>query len=215
MSKTVEKLEKLADERAVVLLLPAVPTLGPEEDGMKEYFTKKISAIPRVKSINMGDDVEYEGNHPTEAGTTAIINTLHDQIGGLILDEAEGEVTTKRWYTEVESTYKVGCRGCDTPQYTPHLCDTCQDEAAAFDTAELDAIIERIEEELFPSLSGVSIAEEASGITNKREREPGSESDGEGNEQNKKPLIDGSGDEGSTSENDGENMVVTPSDDVV
>ena len=114
-----------------------------------------------------------------------------------------------------EPPLKDGCRGCDTPQYTPHLCDTCQDEAAVFDTTELDAIIERIEEVLYPSLSGASIAEEANGITNKREREPGSESDEEGNEQNKKPLIDGSGDEGSTSENDGENMVVTPSDDVV
>ena len=102
-------MEKLPDERAVVLLLPAVPTLGPEEDGMEEYFTKKISAIPRVKSVNMGDDVEYEGNHPTEAGTALIINTLNEQIGGLILDEVDGEGTTKQWYTEVGPTY----RGCD------------------------------------------------------------------------------------------------------
>ena len=42
VSKTVEKLEKLPDKRAVVLHLPAVLTLDPEEEEMKEYFTKKF-----------------------------------------------------------------------------------------------------------------------------------------------------------------------------
>ena len=80
VEKAEEKLRQLAEERNVVILLPATPTLGSEEDGRKQYLEQKLSSIETIKCVKLGD-IEYEGNHPTEIGTTSIIQNLQTEIG--------------------------------------------------------------------------------------------------------------------------------------
>ena len=63
IEKAEEKLRQLAEERNVVLLLPATPTLGSEEDGMKQYLEQKLSSIETIKCVKL-DNIEYEITQP-------------------------------------------------------------------------------------------------------------------------------------------------------
>ena len=198
IEKAEEKLRQLAEERNVVLLLPATPTLGSEEDGMKQYLEQKLSSIETIKCVKL-DNIEYEGNHPTEIGTTSMIQNLQTAIGEpIILEEAENEITCARMYAQVDATYKVGCRGCDTNEFTQYLCETCVEAAKLHDTTELDEIIRKIEEERYPTLNNGGstslTSDQINGETpmaidsfqgNKRERD--SDSDGEGGNGKKSP----------------------------
>ena len=84
----------------------------------------------------------YEGNHPTEDRTTAIIEALQTTVEkNIIFDEAEGNVTYRWWYTEVQPTYNVGYRGCDMSEYTSHLSGQCLETAVTINTDEFDSII--------------------------------------------------------------------------
>ena len=153
VEKTEEKLRKLAEDRKVIVVVPKPPTFGPEEDGKQQYYAKKLKAIESITTIDL-KDVEFdETSHPTERGTTVIIDQIAKAIGGeIILEVAGGDVTAKRKYSQVNVTYKVGCRGCDTPNFTPSLCPNCNETAKAVNVQELDVIIEAIREEMYPEL---------------------------------------------------------------
>ena len=159
---------------------------------------QKLSSIETIKCVKL-DNIEYEGNHPTEIGTTSMIQNLQTAIGEpIILEEAENEITCARMYAQVDATYKVGCRGCDTNEFTQYLCETCVEAAKLHDTTELDEIIRKIEEERYPTLNNGGstslTSDQINGETpmaidssqgNKRDRD--SDSDGEGGHGKKSP----------------------------
>ena len=120
--------------------------------GKREYFAGKIKAVETIKSISLVN-IEYEGTHPTEQGTSEIISQLQAAINEqIVMEGAEEDVTTARKYSHVQPVYKIGCRGCDTKDFTPHLCPSCLKIAETFDTQKLTEIIEKIKSEMFPDL---------------------------------------------------------------
>ena len=36
--------------------------------------------------------------------------------------------------------YKAGCRGCDSPDYTPDLCNECIEQSKQADTTEIEGM---------------------------------------------------------------------------
>ena len=77
--------------------------------------------------------------------------------------------------------FKVGCRGCDEPSYTPQLCHSCQEKAESIDTMELESKIADLKEKLFPAMNNTDMTEE----TRKRTHPSSDSSDDEVNNVNK------------------------------
>ena len=138
VEKGVEKLEHLVkklNDTAVTLCLPCVPTVGAAEIVKARYFEEKMLEINSIRTMKLAE-IEYEGTHPTDKGTRDIINQMQVAVGDeFILKEAKDEdLVAKRRYSHVTPVYKVGCRGCDTEEYTAHLCANCIDKSKTVDT---------------------------------------------------------------------------------
>lgn len=153
VEKTEEKLRKLAQDRKVTVVIPKPPTFGPEEDGKQRFYEQKLKTIDCITLIDLKDIEFDETSHPTEGGTKEFVVQIEEAIGDqIILNEAEGEITAKRKYSQVSVTYKVGCRGCDTPHFTPSLCRDCIEKSKTVNVQELNDIIETIREQMYPDL---------------------------------------------------------------
>ena len=143
-------MKKLAIERNVTLVLPSVPTSGACETGKAQYLEEQMTEIEEIKTIKL-QEIEYEGKHPSKAGTVKIIETINKYFADeIILDGAKDDITTKRKYSQVQPIYKAGCRGCDSTQYTPDLCSDCVRIAKTFNTEYLQQIIDRIHDKQYP-----------------------------------------------------------------
>ena len=146
--------ERLADETKVTFVLHCLPTTGAHETGKAQYLEEQMKQIQTIKTIKL-KEVEYDDRmHPTETGTKQIIEQLQAELGDqIVLDEAEQEeITTPRKYSLVKPIYKVGCRGCDSIEFTATLCRNCIAEAANVDASYLEQMVEKLEEDLFPFL---------------------------------------------------------------
>ena len=156
VSQASEKLKKLAAERNVTLVLPCVPTAGASEAGKAEYLTEKMCEIKEIKTIKLSD-VEYDNQyhpHPTIAGTVKILETIHRELNNEIILEGNNteDLTTHRKYYHVQPIYKVGCRGCDSFEYTPSLCAECLRKAETFNVESLEQKIEKLHKEQYPDV---------------------------------------------------------------
>ena len=60
------------------------------------------------------------------------------------------DLSTKR-YLKVQPIYKVGCRACDTPEFTSSLCDECKVKSESVDAQFFLEQVNRIEEKMYPS----------------------------------------------------------------
>ena len=89
----------------------------------------------------------------------------------IIMEGAENEATTSRKYSQIQPVYKVGCRGCDTHEFTPQLCCTCKQEAKAVDIQYLKELIKDFKEQLFPTFSGELESDVVMKSVTKRARE--------------------------------------------
>ena len=137
-----------------MLVLPCAPTSGPYEVGKKQYLTERMSKIETIKTIKLAD-IEYDAGHPTERGTKEIVTQINTVLEkNMILEGAEDDTTTSKRYSQVQAIYKVGCRGCDTDNFTPQLCPECKEKAKEVDDAPLRKIIEEIEQQCYPQLNG-------------------------------------------------------------
>ena len=175
MSKTSEKLKKLAKNRNVTLVLPCVPTVGANKTGRAEYLRDKMREVNEVKTIKL-PEVEYDGrNHPKIEGTVKILEEINkEMLGTIILDKANKEdLTSNRSYFQVQPIYKVGCRGCETLEYTSSLCPKCIEAAQKFNVDELQKKIELFQEQQFPGFSTDEDVEMK--INNKRESDRSSD----------------------------------------
>ena len=152
VEKSAEKLTALAKDTEVTLVLPLVPPVGAFETAKSMYLEEKMKAVSAIQTLKL-KSVEYDeqGNHPTEKGTAEIINQMHEHFSNeIILPEAENETTTPRKYSNVRAIYKTGCRGCATEEYTSYLCTECKKRAENVDATDLDTLIDKIQNEMFP-----------------------------------------------------------------
>ena len=153
VKKEVEKIEKLTNEINVTVVLPIVPTYGPTDTAKAEYLHTKIKALPNIKFIEL-DEIEYEENHPSLKGTRAIMEQIQKGLGEqIVLPDAIDDVVTNRKYSNVQTMYKAGCRGCDSPEYTPNLCADCWLLSVSEDTKELGILIEKYRDQMYPDIN--------------------------------------------------------------
>ena len=137
--------------------------------------------------------IEYDfDDHPSEKGTLQIVQQIEEAVGEKIILQPESDVTTTRKYSQVKALYKVGCRGCNTREFTSYLCAECKQASTMVDITYLQDIITKLEKDSFPNLNEIDMTdineenEEEMSDIKKRQRDG---SDGE-NENAKTPRSD-------------------------
>ena len=159
VEKSIEKVKELAANTNVTLILPSMPTNTVHEICKAKYFGEKLKEVEEIKVIELSD-IEYESTgkhlHPTVDGTKTMIQQLDVACSNeVILPDAEtDEIATTRKYRQVHTLYKVGCRGCSTfTGYTSELCETCRMAAEHIDVTYITEMLNKVNEEFFPSTS--------------------------------------------------------------
>ena len=90
-------------------------------------------------------------------GTLELLDQINAATNNqLILEGYRDDSVVPLKYRQVQPVYKVGCRGCDTTDYTARLCVACREAAKNTDTKELEDRIMKIKAEMFPECDGVS-----------------------------------------------------------
>jgi len=138
----------------VSFVLPSLPTnTTPQIQAKATFLEEEVKKLDNIKVVKL-NDIEYDGIHPTEEGTKMMMQQLNESFDKeLILDGAEiSDLTTKR-YNKVQALFKVGCRGCETTDFTPYLCNTCKDTAKTVNVKLMLDILARTEEEMFPKVN--------------------------------------------------------------
>ena len=191
VEKAKEKLQKAATRQGnVKLILPSGPKDTPNEIARSTYLEEEIKKIEQIEVIEI-NDIEYSGFHPTEKGTTDIIKQLNEKLNKeIIMEGCENDIITTLKYSKVRPVYKIGCRGCNTLDYTPDLCYDCKEKAAEVDTKAFEEILNKTTAEMYPvieegaeermstSSEGTTIADDNElKEVNKRGYEPASDED--------------------------------------
>ena len=83
----------------------------------------------------------------------------------VIMENCENDIVAHMKYSKVHPVYKIGCRGCDIIEYTPHLCAACKRIAQTVDVKELEDSIQKITEEMFPSMLNENVDAESTSST--------------------------------------------------
>ena len=154
VEKAAEKLEQLAAQVKTTVVLPAAKSTTPEMIAKSEYLHEKIQKKETISTIVLKDiDICDEIGHPSVEGTRAAITQIHTaKDGSLIMQDCEEEVVFPMKYRKVQTVFKVGCRGCDSLEYTPTLCKSCVDKAKVVDVTQLEARIRTLREQMFPAV---------------------------------------------------------------
>ena len=109
-----------------------------------------MTELKSIKVAEITTPIPYSDGHPTEEGTSVVMKDLETQLKvELIL--APDDVVTDRRYSQVQSCYKVGCRGCEYRQYTASLCARCMENAKVTNIDRITALIKEIHGQEFPS----------------------------------------------------------------
>lgn len=154
VERSVEKLRAITEEMSTSLVLPSIPLPTPHLKAKFKFFEETVRGIEKLNVIKPVN-IEYAGIHPTEDGTRAILKHIDDTFGNeVIINGAEEADLTRRRYQQVQALYKVGCKACDSPDLTPHLCGTCQQAFTTTDATALKTMIDNETDEAFPPLKG-------------------------------------------------------------
>ena len=149
VQKSVEKLQNLTNEVDTTLILPTTPITTPVEEAKAAYFEQNMRKVEKLKIVQL-ENIEYdESNHPTMDGTARIIEQIQESVN-IILDGAKEHITTSKKYSNVQTMYKAGCRGCDSSDYTPDLCIDCTENAKLVDISELNDMLQAVYSKYFP-----------------------------------------------------------------
>ena len=165
VQQTKPKLEMLATSVPVTVVLPAVPTQIPEQIVKGTFLTKTISEIESIKVITLKSVEMADFRHPTRKGTIDVLNQINEQKPVIIHEFCEATTLPSK-YSGVQTLFKVGCRGCDSIDFTHSLCDSCRTTAAELNTYELEKEISDLRDAMYPPLNDV----EMGSTSNKRER---------------------------------------------
>ena len=150
INHSLEKLRALAAEVETSFLMPSLALPTPVMKARYDYLESELAKIPEVKVIKP-KNVEMDGYHPTAQGTETILQALHAEFKDLILDEAEkADLTTKR-YVQVKSLYKVGCRTCDSREFTAYLCEACKSQCPDANIDTFNVFLAKAEKEMYPT----------------------------------------------------------------
>ena len=155
VEKSAQKIEEIANDRSVTVVLPSKPLNGPTEMGKAQFLEEKILAIKNIKTIKLKDIDFDETSHPSQDGTKEMLRQINEHCKNeVIIDEAKEETTTTKKYCQVFPVYKVGCRGCNYLDFTPSLCQTCMDSDVDFEAAVnyLCEMIDKFRDTHFPQL---------------------------------------------------------------
>ena len=69
--------------------------------------------------------------HPSEVGTKDLLGQIDKFFKEeIIISDNINDVAVNSRYRFVDKTYKVGCRGCDSLDFTPYLCDECKQDSS-------------------------------------------------------------------------------------
>ena len=183
IEKASEKLSKVADNVSTIVVLPAIKNETPTLKAKSEFLHEKIMAIGQVttvalENIELADDM----GHPSVNGTkTAMIQVDAATGNNLIMQDCVEDVSFPQKYRKVQTLFKVGCRGCDSLEFTHTLCSNCKEAAKKIDISVLQARIDFLQNEMFPQMNDVDMTE--------RGKKRSNSSDGE-NGSTKKPLND-------------------------
>ena len=150
IEKTKEKLAKMAEEVKVTVVLPSVPTSTPEQTVKGQFMTESFESISSIQVIKLEEVDMADFRHPSRKGTTSIINQIHAKIPIILTDCEEDDTTYPSKYRGVQTLFKVGCRGCDSPEFTRSLCTTCIANANKQDTTEIIQRIQNLHEQMYP-----------------------------------------------------------------
>ena len=145
------KLQQLSTSVPVTLVLPPGDNNVPEIAGRSEYMREVFSKVETLSVVHLHDIEHDESCHPTEKGTLAILDQVHD-LTTIIMDDCRDDATLPVKYRQVQSVFKSGCRGCDCLDYTPTLCPTCKHNADSADTTILSGMIDRYMSLLYPPM---------------------------------------------------------------
>ena len=145
------KLLNLAANTAVTVVLPPIPADIPEQIVKGKFLTESITKIGCIDVITLQDVETDETNHPTQSGTSAIIDQI-DAKKEIVLPKCRADTTLPLKYRGVQTLFKVGCRGCNSLDFTRSLCDQCIETSKDIDTNELEEQIRVLKEEMFPAI---------------------------------------------------------------
>ena len=148
-----EKLKKLAESTPVTLIAPPIQAEVPILAGRSEFLRDTLSKVETIKVVGLEMVELDETQHPTESGTLHIIDQINSaRKESVILQDCRDDVTIPAKYSQVQPVFKAGCRGCNSLEYTPSLCETCKQLAEAVDTTPLMTIIEKRMNEAYPAV---------------------------------------------------------------
>ena len=150
VQKTEEKLEKLATDAKITVVLPSIPTDTPEQIIKGQFLTESISKIVSINVIALAEVEMADFRHPSRKGTAAIINQIHAKKPIVLSDCRSDDTTLPSKYRGVQTLFKVGCRGCDSLEFTRSLCNTCVENAKVLDTTEIEGRIRLLRDQMFP-----------------------------------------------------------------
>ena len=181
IEKATDKLSKVAANVPTMVVLPAVKNATPTLKAKTEFLHEKIMAIGQVttvvlENIELADDM----GHPSVDGTkTAMIQVDAATGNNLIMQDCVDDVSFPQKYRKVQTLFKVGCRGCESLEFTHTLCSNCKEAAKKIDVSVLQTRIDFLQNEMYPQMNEVDMKE--------RGKKRSNSSDGE-NELTKKPL---------------------------
>ena len=174
------KIEKLAEKTSVTIVLPATPTESPEQIVKDELLSKALDEIESIEVIKL-DPVEMaDFRHPTREGTVKILQQINS-TKQIIIDQFADSTTLPAKYRGVQTLFKVGCRGCDSTEFTHSLCEDCATAAAALDITEIERHISEIHETMYPRLNDVEMNERGRKRSNSSDGESGNKKSSNGN----------------------------------
>ena len=142
----------MAESTPVTVVTPPIHPEVPILAGRSEFLRESLFKVESIKVLPLEAVELDETDHPTENGTLSIIDQIHRaKKESVIMQDCRNDVTIPAKYSQVQPVFKAGCRGCESLEYTPSLCETCKMLAQTVDTAPLMEIIERRMNEAYPS----------------------------------------------------------------
>ncbi len=153
ITKAADKLTTLVQKHNITVVIPQCPENVPELIGKAQYLEEKLKAVEGIQTVKL-DNIDLEDErHPSPDGTLRILDQLDAATNNeMFLPDCREDAVLKMKYRQVQPVYKVGCRGCDSMDFTATLCETCKRKAKEVNVEELQQKIETIRNELFPSL---------------------------------------------------------------
>ena len=150
VDKTAGKVAALAQNMPVTVILPAIASDIPEMSVKATYLAQSLQTVANVVQLTAVD--MEDSSHPSKDGTLEVVKQINT-AKEIILSDCENDVVLAAKYRGVQTIFKVGCRGCDSLNFTQSLCPQCQEAAQEVDVTNLEEEIRVLREQMFPEVT--------------------------------------------------------------